>query len=330
MTQKFGRLVAMVVGVGLWVLMVCALTGCDRGGESGAAAGGAASGGDGQLRVVASIPAMGWVAKGLSPEDAEVSVLLRPGASEHGFELTPSQVVELRDADVVLLAGFGLEGRVEAVLARHPRAGRRVIRLEDTVPAERRLAAAACCPVHGDGAHDHGHTHYTADPHAWLDPLLMADFVDAAGAVFAEVEPGDSDDGAEAVRRRIAALQAACMEVHQRYVMELAELPRRELVVMHNAYNYLAARYGLSVVAVIRPVETSEPTPADLANANSAIREHRVIAVFSEPQFPLGPARRLAELTGVTLETLDPIGGEDWPAMMLGNLEALKRGLSVE
>ncbi|MGP1347160.1 MAG: metal ABC transporter substrate-binding protein [Phycisphaerales bacterium] len=279
-----------------------------------------------QLRIVVSIPPLAWVARGLAPDSARITTLLRPGASEHGFEITPAQVIAIRDADIVFLAGFGLEPRIDAALARFPNQQRRIVRLEDSVPEQFRLAAAACCPLHADEAHDHDHHHtYTADPHAWLDPILMARFIDDAATAFNDPP---ADPSAPPLSERIAALQAECAQVHQHYVQTLTPLEHRSIVVMHNAYNYLAARYGLEIVAVIRPVETAEPTPADLANANNAINQHAVRAIFSEPQFPLGPARRLAELTGVRLETLDPLGDHDWPATMHKNLDALQRALA--
>ena len=44
------------------------------------------------VRVVVSIPPLAGLIRGLVPEEAEITVLVPPGRTAHGVELTPSDV----------------------------------------------------------------------------------------------------------------------------------------------------------------------------------------------------------------------------------------------
>ena len=259
-------------------------------------------------RVVATIGPLAWAATALGEES--VHVLVPAGASPHGYELKPSDLGAIRSADLVVLVGAGFEPAVERVLAKRSREGQRVIRLTDLLPE-------------GESApeHDHDHapgevcTHSHLDPHAWLDPVMMRTLV------------GEVGEALGASEELIRAAQAECTTIDREYTAAISQLSARRIVTHHNAYGWLAQRYGLTVAAVLQPVLTNEPSPSDLERVADEVWAHGLRAVFIEPQFSPRGAARLRELTGVELMTLDPVGGRDWPKTMRANLAALVSGL---
>ncbi len=296
------------------------------------------------VRVVVTIPPLMWPVKQVlgdvkaSGVDAEVSLILRPGLSEHGFELTAGQMSEIQRADIVVMAGYGLEPRVESVAARTAsgRGASRAIVSFEGIGETLALGDdhAACDHDHGDGHdHDHAHASTAIDPHLWLDPVAMKAFVGrVAEAVRGVIERSSRSDEEKAtlvrgVNERAAAAQRVCDEIDAEYTRDIAALKSRAIVTHHNAYSYLCKRYGLTVAAVVRPIETVEPTPGDVMKAVKAIRDQKAGAVFVEPQFPAGVAKRIAETARVRLETIDPLGDGDWAGLMRSNLAAIVRGL---
>lgn len=270
---------------------------------------------DGPTRIVVSIQPIAWAVERLAPEGAEVMVLLDQGQSEHGANLTASDTRQLRQADHVFLVGWGLESSAERVLQRKAD-WQRVHRLSHVIEhsgMEITTADTLC----DDPSHNHI-VHSSTDPHAWLDPVAMAEWVRAVGAAL----------GAD--QNRIDALVAECEAIDREYAAALADLDSRDIVTHHNAYGWIASRYDLHVAAVIRPNELLETTPGELNAAVETVRALRLDAVFIEPQFSGRAAERLRELTGVRLLTLDPLGDGDWPATMRANLAALVDGLSGE
>ena len=123
-------------------------------GALGGCGGEPASAEDARERIVATLPPLAWPARALLGERADVTVLLPPGASPHGFELSPTDAAALRGADLVLGAGGADEGAL-----RGAGEANRVLLMRDA-----------------PGADDH---------HPWLDWERMAAFLDLAAAELA-------------------------------------------------------------------------------------------------------------------------------------------------
>jgi len=307
-----------------------ALASCERRESAGKASRAA-----GPLRIAVTIPPLGGLVRALSPADARITVLMAPGRSEHGYEFTPNDLAELGRADVVVYIGLHLEPRVEGFLSDHPRSNRVDVRFAD--------AAGVKDGGPGDGhdGHDHkdhGHEHHddhgghdehahgTVDPHVWLDPVLV---MGAVPALAAAIRRGAEDVGAGTadLAARAAGLTERLVTLDRRYREALAPFAGASIVTHHSAWGRLAERYGLRVASVIREIEGGEPTPGAIAASVAAIKAEGVKTVFVEPQFSPDAARRIAEVAGVNLGTLDPLGDGDYFAMMERNLAELVKGL---
>jgi zinc/manganese transport system substrate-binding protein len=268
------------------------------------------------LRVVVSIPPLRGLVEPMFPEGTVFTTLVESGRSVHGFEPTPAHMASLARADVVVIVGLGLEGRVaDAVRHGGTRAGL--------------IEMASVLGIEGGGhasheGHDHGEGEACGlvDPHLWLDPVLARDFVAALPGL---VPARAAERAASAGPGMVAAIE----EIDALYRERLAPFAGRAIVTHHASMGRPAAQYGLRVAAVLRPVETVETSAGDIAAARAAIEAEGVGAIFVEPQFSGSTAERLAESAGVRLVVLDPLGSGDWFAMMRSNLDALVEGLSA-
>ncbi len=301
----------------------------------------------GPLRVVATIAPLGALLREVLPEGAQLRVLLTPGQSEHGYEPTPQDIASLARADLAVYVGLGLDARVEEFLRKNP-SSRRV---DLCVAVALGLESAEHGPGGGEEPgdehaghehvdHDHepnavddhdGHTHGPIDPHLWLDPMLMKSLVGPLGAAVEQAARAAGPMSAEEATR-LGVLRDSLVrkldELDAEYRSVLTPLSGRSIVTHHNAWGRLASRYGLKVAAVLRPVEATESAPADISRAVEAMRASGASAIFVEPQFNSESARRVAQAAGVKVLVLDPLGGEDYFAMMKANLGALRAGLA--
>lgn len=287
-------------------------------------------GADGSLpafRVVVSIPPLKGLVAPMLPDGSETTVLCPPGRSEHGFELSPSMVTALAQADIVVLVGLGLEPQVEkAVASSAPRAPkRRILRFADAVGVK-----ADADHHHAEGDDDHDHD--GPDPHLWLDPFLVQKFVSVAGdeiLAAAHDRGGLSAQQTADFKARRMTIAGAAKKIEIEYAVRLEPFKGRAIVTHHPAFDRLAERFGLDVAATIRATDTGEPTPGSIDAVVRLVRERAVTAVFDEPQSDPAIARRVAAAAGVRVLTLDPLGDGDWAAMMRRNLDALVEGLSA-
>lgn len=308
------------------------------------------------LRIVVSIPPLAGLVRDLAPEGASVTTVVPPGASEHGYEPPPSAIAAIGRADLVVLVGMGLEPRIERALRDHPRPDRAELRFADAVGVGSNHDHAHNGHDHAHHHHDHAHNDHNhdhahhdhdhgpdcdhasgndnsgGDPHLWLDPVLVAEFVPALRAAVADaLERRSLLTDAEGARLDEAAanLTTRVNEIDRMYSMALAPYAGAAIVTHHDAFGRLAARYGLEIAAVIRLGEGSEPTPGAVASVARLVRERNVGAIFIEPQLSTGVAQRIADAAGVRTITLDPLGRGDWGAMMRANLAALFEGLAL-
>jgi zinc transport system substrate-binding protein len=281
----------------------------------------------GPFRAAVTIPPLDGLLRPLLPPGAEMYVVIPPGRSEHGYEFTPADVSALSKADLVVYVGLGLEPRIQRFLSLRATSLRQVVSFAEAVGLEEPGSAQP----HPEHVHDEFCDHGDEDPHIWLDPVLCARLVPSLRAA---IERSLEREGklTEAERERLATAEAELLgqidELHHWAGEMLSPHQGKAIVTHHAAWGRLADRYGLEVAAVIRPIETAEPTPGAISAAVEAIRRQQVRAIFIEPQFNPGAAERIARAANVRIATLDPLGDGDWFAMMRANIESLADALA--
>lgn len=270
------------------VLACCLLAGC---GGSGAAGGGTS--------VVAAFYPFAYVADRVAGDHASVSNLTSPGSEPHDVELSPQQVAEVSEADVVVYES-GFQPAVDDAVEENAQGA--VVDATDVVPA-------------------------AGDPHVWLDPTKLADIAERVADTLARADPEHAAD----YRRNAEALTADLTALDRDFKQGLAHCERRTIVTSHAAFGHLAQRYDLQMVPIAGVSPGVEPSPARLAELGGVVRQKGVTTVFSETLVSPELARTLAEEVGVRTAVLDPIEGlseatadEDYFSLMRSNLAALR------
>lgn len=276
------------------------------------------------LKVAVTIAPLKGLVQPLLPAGSVISVLIAPGRSEHGYEFTPAEIASLAQADLVVYVGLNLEPKVEAIVKRHSSADQRVVCFATAAGI---TDAPADHDAHAHDAHAGDADDERIDPHLWLDPEMCEKLIPAAAgqikAILASkgVPVESVDTAAAAMTGRIAAVDSA-------WKAALAPFKDQAIVTHHDAFSRPAARYQLRVAAVVRRLETADPSPAQIAAVIDAMKREHVRTLFIEPQFNPDGARRIAQAAQVHIARLDPIGDGDWFKLMQSNLDTLTRGLA--
>ncbi len=290
-----GTLAALVLLLCFLLVPVACRDGSDEGGTA--------------PRVVVSLAPLGGLVRSVLGEGTAVGVLIPPGVSPHAWEARPADLAMLRRAELVVINGAGVERGLMDMIRASDRPGRTVIVLA-------RLGEHARSDAHGHddardigGAHDHD-AH--GESHLWLDFAAVRDLVRRVGAW------SGRDAG-----RALARID----EIERDYRTRLASYQGTRVITDHRAWDGLLGRFGIEVVGVLRAGEHGELSPGRLAQVVAQIREAGVRAVLVEVQFSARESERIAEAARVPVARLDPIGGEDWFAMMRANLDAIGNAL---
>jgi zinc transport system substrate-binding protein len=291
------------------------VTGCDAG---------SANGSDDRLAVLASFYPLQYVASQVGGDLVEVTSLTPPGAEPHDVELSPSQVRELGEADVlVYLSGF--QAAVDdAVTARTP---------ANVVDAAQTPAVAEAMAGHGadpteEGSGEDQHEQGGLDPHFWLDPTLLAAVAPDVAVMLAQADP----DNADAYTARAEALVAELTTLDEDFTAGLAQCDQSVIVTAHAAFGYLTERYGLDQVGLSGLDPEAEPSPARLREIRDVVQENGVTTVFTEALVSPSVAETLADDLGITTALLDPVESQvdpevDYRGAMEQNLVALRDAL---
>ncbi len=292
-----------------WAAACCAVlatTACS--GDPGADAAG------GRVEVVASGYPLQYVAERVGQGHVTVEGLVPPGGDSHQVELTPRQVGRLGEVDLVVHLS-GLQPSTDAALEQHGPG--HVVDAADVAD----LGAAPGRPP-GTGGTE------ALDPHFWLDPTRLAAVARAVAEGLAVVDPEHARDHAAAAD----ALAADLAELDAAYREGLAGCRGRTLVTSHEAFGYLAERYGLVQVGITGLDPAVEPSPARLRDVVEVVEGRDVRTVFFEVSSGPALTQALADDLGLRTGVLDPVErapapGEDYLSTMRANLRALQEGL---
>ncbi len=300
---------------------VLALAGC--GGADDAAAGP----GD-RLTVVAGFYPLEWAAQRVGGDRLDVSSLTPPGAEAHDLELAPQDVATVAEADLlVYLRGFQ-PALDEVATTEAADTAWDAGQVADLSPAaEEPGHEGETAEEHGEHAEEGG----ALDPHFWLDPVRLATVGDALAERLAQADP----KGAAAYEQNAAALRAHLEALDAEMQAGLGSCAVDTLVTGHDAFGYLADRYGLEVVGISGLSPSEEPEPAQLAEITALVRERGVTTVYTETLVDPAVAETVAREAGVRTAVLDPIegltdesAGSDYLEVMRANLATLREGQS--
>ncbi|WP_104524753.1 metal ABC transporter substrate-binding protein [Blastococcus atacamensis] len=288
--------------------------GCGAEGDDAAA--------DGELTVVAGFYPLEWAAARVGGNRIAVTSLTPSGAEAHDLELTPRDVGAVGSADLlVYLEGF--QPALDEAAAEAGDAAWDAGQAADLVEGEH---------AHGDEEHadeEDGHGDEAVDPHFWLDPTRLAAVGDALAERLTELDP----DGAATYEGNAAALRADLEALDAEMQEGLAGCAVDTLVTSHEAFGYLAERYGLDVVGISGLSPSQEPSAAGLAEITGLVRDRGITTVYTETLVDPAVAETVAEEAGVRTAVLDPIegltdesAGEDYLQVMRANLATLQEG----
>lgn len=269
------------------------LAACGGGGPSDVAAD------DPRPTIMVTTSILGDVVGDLVQDDATVRVLIGPGVDPHSFSLSASQAQDLREADLVVANGLGLEESLGDALDAAAEDGAAVFEVAPRVDP---------LPYNGEDDHDDAEdedaSHDDAegealDPHVWFSARRMAIAVDLIANEIATVD--DLLDDAE-WQQRGQALATSFTDLDAEIVDILDVVPadRRVLVTNHDAFEYFADAYDFTILGTVIPgrsttVDTSAESFGALAEL---IRDRGVPAIFAEDTSSDRLAQALADEVG--------------------------------
>ncbi len=285
-----------------------------------------------KINVSASFYPLAFVAEQILGELGEVTLIATGSTDPHDLELAPSQVANIVSSDFAIYIPDFMPA-FDAALSD--------LSTNQIIDATKGITLLEGSHGHEDeDGHkedhddDHGHEdedghkedHDENDPHIWLNPLNMI----AMGATIADQISLAYPDLSAEISENLAAFNTKMTALDSSYQTALVNCEVNTLLVSHEAFGYLANRYGFAQLGLSGMSPEAEPSPARLAEVAKVAQEINATTIYYETAVDPKVALTLANELGLATAVLDPLEIKpeqgDYLYAMEENLKVLTSG----
>jgi zinc transport system substrate-binding protein len=268
-----------------------------------------------ELRVAASTFALYDAAGKVAGDRAEVFMVVPFGVDIHSFEPSPKTMARIQQSSLFLYSGAGLEPWTKT-FARSGNAldMSRFVRLSALEEHE-----------DADDGHETHHHHEEVDPHYWLDIDNMIIAVNMIADELANKRPDAASYFRQNAQRHIRDLKA----LDEAFKTRLQKCRQDTIVVNHNAFGYLAERYGFHVEALSGLSPDAMPSAKTMAALIGIVKERKIKTIFFESFVSDRLVKSLADESGAGVDVLQPLAniGADDAESGAGYIDIMRQNL---
>lgn len=242
------------------------------------------------VKVVATLPWIGSLAKEIGGDRVEVATLIKPSQDPHYAEAKPSMILAARKADILIYTGLDLEiGYLPRIIesANNPKiqpgrpgsldCSRFVETIERSSSVDRGM----------------GDVHPLGNPHYHFSPKNIAGVVDGIAEALSGIDAGNST----LYQANLQSFRARMKEKEREWSSK--QLKGKKYVAYHRLLEYLAREYGFEIAGYIEPKPGIPPSAAHIAGMVQTIKKTRPHAIVSTEIAGKKEAASLSQMTGV-------------------------------
>lgn len=288
------------------------------------------------VEVLTSIKPLQLIAAAVQDGAGKPAVLLPPGASPHHYAMRPSDVRQIRSADLFYWIGPDMESFLGPVLKGRQGPSVAVQSLPQLTLRHFGDAASEAHEGHDHGkhhdehelddhaheahdehehaepqvpaaaAHEHDHDHRpgSLDAHLWLLPANAVVIAEAMARDMAKADP----DNAKRYETNLGAFKQRLAALDERLSKRLGETRSKPFFVFHEAYEYFEAAYGIKHAGVFSAGGEAQPGARHVAAMRERLEQAGPSCVFYEPPTRPRLADSLTRGLPAKIAELDALG----------------------
>lgn len=305
---------------------------------------------DKKTEIYTSTFATAAIAREIGGNQVNVKMIVPPGADPHSYEPTSKQLTEIAKGDLFLLTGTTLEPyskKIQESLkgtdVRFVETSKDVTLLESdaTLHAHEEEGHTEDEHAHEEAGHDdhatdehaheeEEHDHGKYDPHVWLDPVNAKAMARSITVALSKEVPKDK----ATFEKNLKAFDQQADALDKEFKQAVADGSKKELLVTHAAYGYLAERYGFTQLPIAGISPSDEPSQKQLAALVKEARMHDLKYVAFEETVSPKVARVIQKEIGaksVTIHNLESVTksqqNSSYFKLMEENVQTLEQAL---
>jgi zinc transport system substrate-binding protein len=269
----------------------------------------------------------------LAKDAVDLRMLIPAGVEPHAFEPSPSMILNLSTADLMIYTNELMEPWIERVKVSLGSDGLRFMNVSEGIGFIEHFEPE-------EVGHHHHHDHDDElDPHVWLEPNNFR--IMAQNVLNALLDMDFTDEQKESFRTNFISLEQDIRNLEAAF--DDAIVGAKHNVVIyggHFAFGYLAERYNLRILSPYPGFSPdAEPSPRAITSLINTMQRYGITTVFYEELVNPRSADIIAAQTGARTELLHGahnLTQAEWDArltyfqIMLDNAAKLKQALNNE
>jgi zinc/manganese transport system substrate-binding protein len=255
------------------------------------------------VHVTAAYPYIGELVKTIAHDKVEISVLASASSDPHFVTPRPSYIGELRDSDLLILNGGGLEvGWIPPLLsqAHNPKiiqGGTGYLDLSMYVKLIDKPTSLSRAQ---------GDVHAEGNPHYSLDPQIMPILAKVIMLKLSSMDPANKN-----------AYHANYDEFAKHWNLKLTQWDKTmspcrntQVIQYHELFSYFLNRYGIHTAGTIEPLPGISPSSKHTIEIINEIRNDKIPTIIQDDYHETKTAQFIASKSGARLAILpNDVGG---------------------
>ena len=245
-----------------------------------------------KLKVVCSTLDFADITKSIAQDKADLYAISEGDYDLHFFQPKPSQVIKLKNADLLIVGGLGVDpwitGMVDA--SRNPKINFGGIGFVDPSAGVKALQIPE-----GKITGEMGDVHPYGNPHYWYDPVNMTIILDNILKGLIRVSPENEDFFTENKK----LYQEKVMKAFEGLKQKLEPFKGVKLLQFHKSWDYFCNAFGLTLAGSIEPKPGIPPSAAFLQTLIRQIQAEKISLVVAEPYYSAKPLNFLQNQTQI-------------------------------
>jgi ABC-type Zn uptake system ZnuABC Zn-binding protein ZnuA len=255
-----------------------------------------------KLNVVTSVAPITNIVQNIGGNKINLIGLVPEGINSHTFEMIPSDIIKINDADLIILDGLNLEADIEQtaenIICKNPN-NTELLKLGDNTISKGNWIFDFSFPK------DKG----DPNPHLWLNVEYAIKFANLTRDKLIEMDPSNSQYYIENSNKYTKLLKQ--LDEGIKKSVETIPVENRKLLTYHDSWAYFAPRYGMEVIGAIQASDFSDPSPKDIADLINQVRIEQIPAIFASEVFPTNIIDQIAKEGNVTI--VETLSDDDLP-----------------
>ena len=270
-----------------------------------------------EIKVVTTTTVIYDLVKEIGKEKVKVDYICRGDQDPHFLEILPSNMLKLRNAELVFKIGLGLEMWLQQIIDGSRNDKLKLIDLSKDIE-KKEIPSGKIDASQGD-VHPYGNPHY------WLDPenaKIMAKNI-------CEALSDESPDNAAYFKKNLDDYTAKLNSKIVEWKTKMSNLKGKPIITFHKSWVYFVEKFGIKVVGQVEPKPGIPPTPSHNAELVNEIKKTGVKIILMENYYSDNAPNQLAQTTSAkVIKVANSVYGQSGINSYIQMMDAIVNSIS--